>query len=145
MLINNSYIDAVVSYEDIVINYNVDVVKAEMKKNTGVRTVSIAVAVKEGTTLDKLHEIGKTRKILIMAEYVELCTQWVRKNGLVAKIEHVTGSAESYLVNDLCDACVVVCDSGTTLKENNLIVLDTLVTTSMHLFVSKEKLNGFTV
>lgn len=54
---------------------------------------------------------------------------------------HVAGSSESYLVNDICDACVVVYDTGETLKQNNLVILDTLVTSNVNLFVEPSKID----
>ena len=139
VLINNGFIDGIVSYEDVIMNYAVDVEKIITPKHK-VNEVSIVIAVKEGMTLEKLIEINKNRKLVIMAEYVKLTNDWTREHNLRAKIVHVHGTSESYLINDLCDACVVVRDSGKTLSENNLIVLDKLVTTTMHLFISRESL-----
>ena len=90
-------------------------------------------------TFDDFVEINKTRKIIIMAEYMQLISNWLRDNKLNAKLINVHGSSESYLVNDLCDLIVVVSDTGTTLKENNLKILDVLRETAMYLFVNPEK------
>ena len=139
-LINNGFLDAVVSFEDIIVNYSANVTKLPIAHNK-TKTVSIVVAVKNGVTLESLQEDNKKRKLVIMAEYVKLTSDWVTKNNLKAKIVHVSGSSEGYLLNDLCDMCVVVYDSGTTLKENDLVVLDTLVTTGINLFVHPNKMD----
>jgi len=137
-LINNKFLDAVVSYEDIIMNYSANVEKIPIvKKKT--KQVSIVIACKEGLSLDQFIEINKQRKLTIIAEYVKLTNDWVTHKNLRAKIIPVSGSSESYLVNDLCDMCSVVCDSGTTLRENKLKVLDTLVTTDINLFVHPSK------
>jgi ATP phosphoribosyltransferase len=140
VLINNKFIDAVVSYEDIILNYSINVMKVGIKKNI-TKSINIVIAVKEGIDIETLKEMNKNKKLVIMAEYVKLTSDWVRKNNLSAKIVHVSGSSESYLVNDLCDACVVVYDTGETLRQNNLKVLDTLVTSSVNLFVEPTKID----
>jgi len=137
-LINNGFLDAVVSYEDIILNYSSNADKVTIVKNK-IKHVSIVIACKENINLEILKEENKTRKLVIMAEYVKLTNEWVKKNNLKAKIVHVSGSSESYLINDMCDMCVVVSDTGKTLKANNLIVLDTLVTTNINLFVHPKK------
>jgi phosphoribosyl-ATP pyrophosphohydrolase/phosphoribosyl-AMP cyclohydrolase len=141
-LINMGILDAVVSYKDIIINYPTNVIEISIpQKKT--KHVSIAMVCKDGITLEQLKEKNKTEKLLVMAEYVQLATDWVTENGLIAKITHLSGSAESYLVNDLCDLCVVVYDTGTTLAANGLIVLATLVTTNINLFVHPKKMDMF--
>jgi ATP phosphoribosyltransferase len=140
ILINNEFIDGIISYEDIIMNYDVDVEKILTPKHKE-KKVSIVISVKDGITLEMLREINKERKLVIMAEYVKLTSDWIRKQNLRAKIVHVHGTSESYLVNGLCDASVMVCDTGKTLKENNLIILDTLVTTMMHLFIARTSLH----
>lgn len=134
VLINNGFLDAVVSYEDIIINYSANAEKFSINKNK-TKKVSIVIACKENMTLDMLKQENKTKKLVVMSEYVKLTNDWIRKNGLIAKIVHVSGSSEGYLANDLCDMCVAVCDSGKTLVDNNLKILDTLVTTNINLFV----------
>jgi len=137
-LMNNGFMDAVVSYEDIIINYSANAEKTIIKQ-TKSKNVSIVVACKEGVSIEQLKEENKERKLVIMAEYVKLTSDWVSKHNLKAKVVHVSGSSESYLVSDMCDMCVVVCDSGSTLKANGLKVLDTLVTTNINLFVHPKK------
>ena len=138
MLINCEYIDAVVSYEDIIQNYYVNVEKAQLKKTSN-KNVSVVITCKNSVVMDELYEINESRKLVICAEYTRFVGKWLAHNKLTAKIERVHGSAESYLVNDLCDLAVVIVDSGETLKQNNLKVLDTLLTTSMYLFVTPSK------
>lgn len=142
-LVNNGFLDAVVSYEDIILNYPTNVEKMPITKNK-TKQVSIVVACREEDSLEKFRQENKNRKLTVMAEYVLLADKWLELNDLKAKVVHVAGSSESYVVNDLCDMCVVVCDSGKTLKDNGMKVLDTLVTTNVGMFVhpaQKEKFN----
>lgn len=141
--ISLGYIDAVVSFDDIINNSSI---KATMLQiNSPQQThVSIIVAVKKGIKIENLKEINKNRKLIMMAEYIKLATQWVKKVGLNVKIEHVFGSAESYVVNDLCDMAVVVCDTGKTLEANDMEILDIITVTTMHLFASEKGIEKFT-
>ncbi|AYV84975.1 MAG: bifunctional phosphoribosyl-AMP cyclohydrolase/phosphoribosyl-ATP pyrophosphatase protein [Satyrvirus sp.] len=132
IMINNHYIDAVLCYEDIIENYCINAEKIIHRKNIS-RKVKIVIASKKDVTIEKIKELNK--KIVIMAEYVRLTNEWTRKHRIDAKIVHVSGSSESYLVNGLCDLCTVVYDSGKTLEENKLKILDTLVDSSIYLFV----------
>jgi len=141
-LINMGVLDAVVSYKEYYFNYPTNVIEVSIPQ-TKTKQVSIVIACKEEVTLEQLKQKNKTEKLAIMAEYVQLATNWVEENKLVAKITHLSGSAESLLVNDLCDMCVVVCDSGTTLTANGLKILVTLVTTNINLFVHPSKMQMF--
>jgi len=141
-LINMGILDAVVSYKDIIINYPTNVTEISIPQ-TKTKQVSIVVACKNEVTLEQLKEKNKIEKVAIMAEYVQLATTWAEDNALKAKITHLSGSAESLLVNDLCDMCVVVCDSGSTLVANGLKILATLVTTNINLFVHPKKMKFF--
>ena len=137
-LLNNGFIDAILSYEDVILNSSLLVEKISLNK-VEQNSTKIVVACKYNMTFDDFVEINKSRKIIIMAEYMQLISNWLRDNKLNAKLINVHGSSESYLVNDLCDLIVVVSDTGTTLKENNLKILDVLRETAMYLFVNPEK------
>jgi ATP phosphoribosyltransferase len=75
------------------------------------------------------------RKLTIAAEYVELASEWAEKNGIDAKIEKVSGSAESYVINGIFDLCVVVVDTGKTLVSNDLIIVDTILHNELALYI----------
>lgn len=137
-LMNNELMDAVVSFEDVIINYSANAEKLPIKQPK-TKQVSIAVCCKEEITMEHLKEENKKRKLLIMAEYVQLTNDWVTQNGLVAKIVPLSGSSEGWVASGKADMCTVVVDSGTTLRANNMKVLDTLVTTNINLFVHPKK------
>ena len=67
ILMNNNFIDGVVSYEDVLLNYPTNVKKIGLKENDS-RKVSIVVACKSDINMEQIIEINKTRKIIIMAE-----------------------------------------------------------------------------
>jgi phosphoribosyl-ATP pyrophosphohydrolase/phosphoribosyl-AMP cyclohydrolase len=137
-LLTNGFIDAIISYEDIILNSSLIVEKLNSNKVEGKNT-KIVIACKENISYEDLLSIGKSRKLIIMAEYVKFVIDWVRDKNINAEIVHVQGSSESYLVNDLCDLIVVVCDTGETLRANDLKILDVLAETGMYLFVNPEK------
>ena len=142
MFSNCNYIDAILTYDDIIANYPVNVTRVSYLR-TEHKTVDIVVLCKNGMTIECLKSLN--RKLVVMAEYNKLVIPWLRKNGLSAKVEFVHGCAESYLVNDLCDLCVSVCSSGATIRDNGLYILENLLSTSMYLFVNNNKLDRFNV
>lgn len=142
LLINSGYIDGIVSFEDVVQNYHVNVVKAPSSAFIGSK-IDIIIAIQKSKTMSDLVEINKSRKLVIMAEYKKFIIPWLKENNLTAKVESVSGHAESYLANGLCDLCVVVRNTGKTLSDNKLDVLAVLITTSIHLFISSTALDKF--
>lgn len=142
VMINNGFLDAVVSYEDVICNYAANVEKIRITRNKP-QDVKIIVACREGTTLDTLRTSAETRKLTIFSEYVRLTTEWCDRVNLKPKIVPVSGSAEGYLVQGICDMCVVVCDTGATLMANGLCILDTITVTGLNLFVHPDKMGMF--
>lgn len=138
LLINKNYIDAVVSFSDIVHNYPTNAMSVTLKPLKQ-KTVNIVIVAKNPYTLEDLNKQNEIHKLVIMSEYAKLTEEWCEKNKLKCKIENVYGSAESYLVNNLCDMAVVVVDTGTTIKENNLHIVDTITTSKMELFVNPSR------
>lgn len=142
-LIHNNHIDAVVSYDDMIINSPIAVVKVELR-SLQPKYVKICAIVKENITFETLQEkINTGYKLNIMSEYPELTYRWLESTKLNTpeiKVETVSGSSESYVFNDMADMCVCVVDTGVTLAANNLKILDTLVETSMHMFAPTDKI-----
>ena len=144
MLINNNFIDAVVSYEDIITNYDIEVKKIDLS-NRGM-SIDIAVIMKDGVDMSVVRTLNKSRKILVMTEYLKLTTEWVAKNNLNAKIIHTNGNSMSYLTNNLCDICVCISNIGSinlAIETNKLKVEDILASSFINLFVSSNSISRF--
>lgn len=143
MALNGGIIDGVVSFEDVMKNYPNSATKIPIMTRKKKR-VSIVVAAMHGTTIESLKGMNSQgEKPIIMAEYVKLANDWATEIGLTAKINQVSGSAEGFVVAGLADACVVVCDTGTTLQENGMHIIAELTMTDMNLFVRPERMKFF--
>lgn len=77
--------------------------------------------------------------LIICSEFPDITYKWMnRMNNKINnkinkkfKIIPVKGTAESYLLNGLCDMCVVVRDTGETISNNNLVIVDSLFKASI--------------
>ena len=129
LLIQNHMIDCVICYSDIITNYPCDVKNLVIFQSKKTQIVVIG---------NQDYE-RQSEKIIILSEYVHLTSQWVHSNQLNAKVLQINGSAESYLVNGLCDLCTVVTETGTTIKTNNLKIIDILLENTLGLYIHVDK------
>lgn len=61
----------------------------------------------------------------------------LKEKGLDAEIIKIDGSVELAPILGLCDAIVDIMETGTTLKENGLVVFDTVCEISARIIVNK--------
>lgn len=141
ILINRQIIDGIVSYEDTIMNYDVDVKKIDLT-HRGAK-VTLVVAAREDVDLATLKRISKSRKIVIMTEYLKLASEWSTKNKLNTSIIFINGDSKAYLANDLCDVCICASYTGKTLKDNKLRIVESLITTHVALFASSALVGKF--
>lgn len=77
------------------------------------------------------------RPIIIATEFEQVASEYFTKLGLPHYILYTSGSTEGYLdIN--ADVIIDVVDSGRTLKENNINVIDVLFESSTTLFSHKD-------
>ena len=68
----------------------------------------------------ELEEVKQSRKqITIYTEYLTLAKKWIEQEKLNAELIFVSGEAEGFLVNGLCDLCVSIADKE-GIEKNNL-------------------------
>lgn len=91
----------------------------------------MAVAAKKGFRDD-------TRKVLRVAtKFSNIAQNYYRSKGRDIDIIHLNGSIEIAPILGLSDVIVDIVETGTTLKENDLIVYDTIVPISARLIANK--------
>lgn len=90
------------------------------------------VAVPKGRTL-----WGRTDHIKIGTRYPQVTRSYFNKRGLDVEIIRIEGSVEVAPLLDLCDGIVDIMDTGQTLKENGLVVLDEISSISARVIVNK--------
>ncbi|QQG37690.1 MAG: ATP phosphoribosyltransferase [Candidatus Kaiserbacteria bacterium] len=85
-------------------------------------TRGVIVGRRNGPSLKDLRRGGKT----ILAEYPKAARRWCRKQGIKAKILKCAGGAESLVAAGVYDYCLVLVETGTSLKVNGLVELATV-------------------
>lgn len=79
---------------------------------------------------------GFTKK-RIATKYPAVAADYFRKRGLDVEIIKIEGSVELAPVLGLCDAIVDIVETGTTLKENGLVIIDDICRISTRVIVNK--------
>ena len=120
--------DIGVAGKDILLEYEPDVYEL-LDMNTG--KCRMAVAAKNGF-------VDNTQRTLRVAtKFANIAAQYYRSKGRDIDIIHLNGSIELAPILDLSDVIVDIVETGTTLKENNLIVYETIVPISARLIANK--------
>jgi ATP phosphoribosyltransferase len=87
-----------------------------------------------------LPETGLFEKgghIKIGTKYPHVAQMYFAQRGMDVEIIKIDGSVELAPILGLCDGIVDIMETGTTLKENGLVVLDTVCPISARLIVNK--------
>ena len=80
-------------------------------------------------------ELG--RSLRVATKYPRLTGQWFARRGVPVDLVHLSGSVELAAVSGLTDAIVDLVESGRTLDENGLVVVDELLQISARLVVNR--------
>jgi len=92
----------------------------------------------------KIKDLSEER---IATSYPNTLKKYLRKNGINASITKINGSVEICPKLGLCDAICDITQTGKTLKENNLTVIEKIMDSQAVLisspFVSKEQAKNF--
>ena len=79
----------------------------------------------------------KVGHIKIGTKYPTVAKQYFLSKGMDVEIIKIDGSVELAPILGLCDGIVDIMETGTTLKENGLVVLDTVCDISARVIVNK--------
>ena len=79
----------------------------------------------------------KVGHIKIGTKYPNIAKAYFMKKGMDVEIIKIDGSVELAPVLGLCDGIVDIMETGTTLKENGLVVFDTVCNISARVIVNK--------
>ncbi|HDS15717.1 MAG TPA: ATP phosphoribosyltransferase [Proteobacteria bacterium] len=94
------------------------------------------LAAKEGSAIRGVKDLeGKT----IATEVVNLARKYLAENGVAAKVEYSYGATE-VKVPHLADAIIEITETGSSLKANNLEILDTVLETTTVLIANHKTL-----
>jgi ATP phosphoribosyltransferase len=80
---------------------------------------------------------NKVGHIKIGTKYPKVAREYFREKSMDVEIIKIEGSVELAPILGLCDAIVDIMETGTTLKENGLVVFDTICDISARVIVNK--------
>ena len=83
---------------------------------------------------DIFKKIGHVK---IGSKYPKVAKEYFKNKGMDVEIIKIEGSVELAPILGLCDGIVDIMETGTTLKENGLVVLDRICDISARLIVNK--------
>lgn len=87
------------------------------------------------TALGEAAELG--RSLRVASKYPRLSAKWFARHGVPVDLVTLSGSVELAAVAGLTDAIVDLVESGRTLEENGLVVVDELLQVSARLVVNR--------
>tara|TARA_B100001179_G_scaffold157014_1_gene114732 strand:- start:377 stop:1255 length:879 start_codon:yes stop_codon:yes gene_type:complete len=106
--------------------------------DTGLDPVSVVAAAPRGL-FDRLDEVG--RPLVIASEYETLTKAWIAQRGLDAEFVQSFGATEVFPPED-ADVIVDNTATGSTLRANDLEIVDTVITSSTRLYASPQAMEN---
>lgn len=128
--------DAGITGKDWVIETDADVypVADLIYSKASMRPVRWVLAVPEDSDIQSVHDLEGKR---IATEVVNITRKWLERNGVEADVEFSWGATEAKCP-DLVDAIVEVTETGSSLRANNLRVVEVLMHSNTQLVANKE-------
>ena len=120
--------DIGVAGKDILLEYDPDVYEL-LDLNIG--KCRMAVAAKNGFREDQ------RRPLRVATKFTNIAARYYREKGREIDMIHLNGSIEIAPILGLSDVIVDIVETGTTLKENDLSVIETVVPISARLIANK--------
>lgn len=88
-------------------------------------------------SLPAMDPYKKVGHVKIGTKYPTVAKEYFKKIGMDVEVIKIEGSVELAPILGLCDAIVDIMETGTTLKENGLIVFDRICNISARVIVNK--------
>lgn len=88
-------------------------------------------------SLPEMDPYKKVGHVKIGTKYPTVAKEYFKKIGMDVEVIKIEGSVELAPILGLCDAIVDIMETGTTLKENGLIVFDRICDISARVIVNK--------
>jgi ATP phosphoribosyltransferase len=106
--------------------------------DTGLDPVSVVAAAPTGL-FDRLDQLG--RPLVIASEYETLTKAWIARRNLDAEFVRSFGATEVFPPED-ADVIVDNTATGSTLRANDLEIVDTVITSSTRLYASPQAMEN---
>lgn len=133
--VEDGILDAGLTGRDWVVDNDADLVEvADLSYNkTTTRPLRVVLAVQDGSDINSVKDLQGKR---ISTEYVNLTKRWLAEHGVTAQVEFSWGACEMK-VPQLADAIVVNTETGSSLRANNLRIMETLLESTARLVANK--------
>lgn len=134
--VEDGHLDCGLTGLDWVLEYNADVVEvAELKyAKEGFRPVRWVVAVPTDSKIRTLKDLQGKR---IATELVGFTKRFLKSKGIKAEVDFSWGATE-VKPPDLADAIVELTETGSSLRANNLRIVDTLIESTTRFIANKK-------
>jgi ATP phosphoribosyltransferase len=132
----NGVLDAGLTGKDWILENRADVkeIAPLVYSKVSARPVRWVLCVPNDSSIQSVKDLqGKS----IATEVVNLTTDWLKEKGVTANVEFSWGATE-VKAPKLVDAIVEVTETGSSLKANNLRIVDTLMESTTRFIMNKE-------
>ena len=130
-------LDAGLTGKDWIIDCGVDdelIEAADLQYSKAtLRPIRIVVAVKDDSPFQTAKDLEGKR---ISTEYVNLANRWLAENGVTAQVEFSWGACE-VKVPELADAIIVNTETGSSLRQNQLRIMEEILQSTPRLVANK--------
>lgn len=134
--IEDGILDAGLTGKDWIVDCGADLVEvADLAYNkVTTRPLRVVAAVKDDSGIQSVKDLQGKR---VSTEYINLTKRWLESNGVSAHVEFSWGACEMK-VPQLADAIVVNTETGSSLRANNLRIIETILESTARLVCNKD-------
>ena len=135
--VEQGVLDCGITGEDWILENDSDVVRLQelVYAKTGMNAVRWVLAVPNDSPIKSVKDLEGKR---IATELKGFTEQYLKKNGVKAEVEFSWGATEAKVATGLVDAIVELTETGSSLKANNLRIVETLCKSTTQ-FISNKK------
>ena len=135
--VEEGVLDCGITGEDWILENDSDVVRVQelVYAKTGMNAVRWVLAVPNDSHIKSVKDLQGKR---IATELKGFTEQYLKKNGVKADVEFSWGATEAKVATGLVDAIVELTETGSSLRANNLRIVETLCRSTTQ-FISNKK------
>lgn len=135
--VEQGVLDCGITGEDWILENNSDVIRIQelVYAKTGMNAVRWVLAVPNDSPIKSVKDLQGKR---IATELKGFTEQYLKKNGVKADVEFSWGATEAKVATGLVDAIVELTETGSSLKANNLRIVETLCNSTTQFIANKK-------